>query len=99
MDFVFTPAEAQVLLGLLASVIVPFLVSLFTKPDTNKFAKLALAALTSLAGGALTVYIDGGLTGSVILAGAAVFTASQVHFASWFSGLDIDAKLEAVNLF
>ena len=51
MDFTFSPAEAQVLLGLLASVVVPFLVSLFSKPTTNKYVKLGLALVTSLVGG------------------------------------------------
>ena len=94
MDFTFSPAEAQVLLGLLASVVVPFLVSLFSKPTTNKYVKLGLALVTSLVGGALTVYIDGGLTGSVILAGAVVFMASQVHLVSWFAGMGWKDALE-----
>ena len=95
--FTFSPIEAQLVLGLLASIAVPFVTAFFSRPDTNKWVKFAVAIVLSLIGGGLTVYISGALTGSVLVAGAAVFAAAQVHFASWFKGLDLKAFLEGLG--
>ena len=97
-QLVFGAAEAQAAQMILASVLVPFATSLIVKPTTNKYAKLALAVLLSLIGGALTVFLAGGLTGSVFLAAFAVFMASQAHFASWFKGVGLDETLEELGL-
>lgn len=88
MEFTFTPQDAQLVAGFLASILVPFIVSWLKQPSWPSWVRLAVAVLVSLIGGLLTVYIAGGLDGgSVIVAALAIFTASQAHFASWFRGL------------
>lgn len=99
MALTFTPADAQVLALLLASVIVPFVVSLIKRQAWSPVAKLALAVLVSAAGGFLAEYASGDLAGvtSVIVAGGIVFTAAQAHFATWFQGLGLEDVLVAVG--
>ena len=97
-EFTFSPAEAQLVLGFIASVVIPFVVSFLVRPDTSKGVKLAVALGASVVGGALSQYAAGELSGgSVVVAALGIFAASQAHFASWFSGLGIDLKLEAVG--
>lgn len=97
-EFTFSPAEAQLVLGFLASVIIPFIVSFLVRPDTGKRTKLAVAIVASIVGAVLSQYAAGELSGgSVVVAALGVFAASQVHFASWFSGLDLDVSLEAIG--
>ena len=95
--FTFGAAEAQFVLGLLSSIIVPFVTSFLVRPDTNKYVKLAVAFGLSVVGGLLTVFLAGGLTGSVILVCGSVFAASQVWFGSWFTGLGLDKALEELG--
>ena len=98
-EFTFSPTEAQLALGFLSSVIVPFIVSLLVRPDTSKAGKLAIALLFSVVGGALTQYAAGELSGgSVLVAALGVFAASQAHFAGWFSGLGLNLKLEGFDI-
>lgn len=97
-EFTFSPAEAQLVLGFLASVIIPFIVSFLVKPTTSKGVKVAVAVVISVLGGALSQYAAGELHGgSVVVAALGIFAASQAHFASWFSGLDLDLRLEALG--
>lgn len=101
MQLTFTQSDAQLVAGFLASVLVPFVVSWLKQPSWPSWLRLVVAVLVSLVGGLLTVYIAGGLDGgSIIVAALAIFTASQAHFASWFQGLGIEARLnpaEATN--
>lgn len=98
MQFTFTPQDAQLVAGFLASVVVPFAVSWLKQPSWPSWLRLTAAALFSLIGGLLTVYVAGTLDGgSVIVAALAVFTASQAHYKSWFEGLGIEARLNPVE--
>ncbi len=94
-DFTFSPVEAQLVFGFLASVVIPFIVSFLVRPDTAKRTKLAVAIVASVVGAVLSQYAAGELSGgSAVVAALGVFVASQGHFASWFSGLDLDVSLE-----
>lgn len=97
MHFTFSPEDANVLSLLLASILVPFVVSLIKRQSFAPVVKLLLAVAVSAAGGFLAEYAAGSLTGveSVIVAGGIVFTAAQAHFATWFSGLGLDDALTA----
>lgn len=94
-EFTFSPAEAQLVLGFITSVLIPFIVSFLVRPNTSKGTKVAVAIVASIVGGALSQYAAGELSGgSVVVAALGIFAASQAHFASWFSGLGIDLSLE-----
>ena len=94
MEFTFTKDDAQLVIGFLASVAVPFVVSWLKRASWPPAANLIVALVLSLAGGLLTEYIAGTLDGgSVIAAGLAVFVASQAHFATWFQSLGAEAAL------
>jgi hypothetical protein len=94
MDFTFTKDDAQLIIGFLASVAVPFLVSWMKRASWQPVVSLIAALVLSLAGGLLTEYIAGTLDGgSIIAAGLAVFVASQAHFATWFQGLGVEQAL------
>ncbi len=103
MEFTLTPAEAQVLYVFLASVLVPFVVSFLSKEQTRSKTKLAIALAVSLLGGLASEYASGAIdlgkpdVMSIVTAGAAVFTASQAHFSTWFTALGYDANLLSVG--
>jgi hypothetical protein len=94
MEWTFTKDDAQLIIGFLASVAVPFLVSWIKRASWQPVVSLIVALVLSLAGGLLTEYIAGTLDGgSIIAAGLAVFVASQAHFATWFQGLGVEKAL------
>jgi hypothetical protein len=99
LELTFSPQDAQVLSLLLASIGVPFVVSLIKRQSFAPIVKLLIALAVSAAGGFLAEYASGTLDGvsSVIVAGGIVFTAAQAHFATWFSGLGLDAALAKVG--
>lgn len=97
MRFTFTPADAELLYGVLASVAVPFVVSYLKKQHWPDWAKVLLAVAISLVGGGLSAYVAGKFDGalldtgmSVIQAGGVVFMAAMVHFKTWFQPLGLD---------
>lgn len=99
MNFTFTPNDARLVAGFLASVVVPFVVSYLKQPSWPPWLRLVVALVLSLAGGLLTEYIAGTLDGGpVIVAALAVFTASQAHYKSWFEGLGIEARLNPAKV-
>lgn len=94
MTWTFTPADAQIILAILASAIVPLVVGALGRVTWPAWAKLALAILISLIAGGLTEYAAGHLNGgSVIAAAALIFAASQAHYATWFKSLGLDSWL------
>lgn len=97
-EFTFTPAEAQLVSGFVASILVPFIVSFLVRPATNKYVKLTVAVLVSALGAVLSQYAAGELSGgSVVVAVLGVFFAGQTHFASWFQGIGLKKSLESIG--
>lgn len=94
MTWQFTSTEAQLLLDFIVSVAVPFIVSWLKQDSWPKIARFVLAILIAAAGGLLSSYLAGDLSGaSIIVSVLAVFTAAQVHYASWFQGLGLEDVL------
>lgn len=94
MEWTFTKGDAQLIIGFLTSVLVPFVVSWLKQASWPPVLNLVAALVLSLIGGLLTEYIAGTLDGgSIIAAGLAVFVASQAHFATWFQGLGVEQAL------
>jgi len=91
----FSPEDAQIVYGLIASFLVPFVISALKRASWSAGAKFALAVVVCLLAGALSVYMAGTFTGptSVIVVGAAIFTAAQAHFATWFQSLGLESWL------
>jgi hypothetical protein len=90
----FTTAEAQLVFGFFASVIVPIVVSLIARFETSATAKFLLAVAASVVGAVLSQYAAGELSGgSLVVAALGVFAASQAHFGTWFKGLGLDEYL------
>lgn len=102
MNLSFSASDAQLILTFLSSIAVPFIVSYLRGALWSKQAKFALAVGVSVVAGFLTQYVAGffdGETRSVVAVIFGVFTASQVHFASWFSGLGFDRALNPEQAF
>jgi ABC-type uncharacterized transport system permease subunit len=94
MELTFSKADAQLVIGFLASVAVPFITSWMKRASWAPAVSLIIALMLSLGGGLLTEYIAGTLDGgSIIAAGLAVFVASQAHFATWFQSLGAETAL------
>jgi hypothetical protein len=94
MEWTFSKEDAQLVVGFLASVAVPFIVSWLKRASWKPVLSLIVALVLSLVGGLLTEYIAGTLDGGLIIAaGLAVFVASQAHFVSWFQGLGVEQAL------
>jgi hypothetical protein len=94
MELIFGVQEAELLYGFLASVIVPFVVSLIARLESEKWVKFALAVLVSVAAGLLSEFAAGNLSaGSAIIAAVGVFMVSQRHFQTWFKGAGFDEAL------
>lgn len=95
MNLTFTPADAELLSGFVASVLVPFAVSWLKQEDWPDWLKLVLALALSVLGGFLAKYASGELASvtSVIAAGMMIFVAAQANFATWFQGLGFEAVL------
>jgi hypothetical protein len=84
----FTPEDARVLFGLLASLGVPFVVNFFKRQSFSRAANVAIAIAVSILGAVLSEWAAGTLTpGSAAIAAGVIFTAAQAHYASWFSAL------------
>lgn len=94
-NWTFTSTEARTLYGLIASVVVPFVVSLLKRADWPAWAKVLLAVVVSVIGACLSEYAAGTLDGpvSVVMVAIGIFTASQAHFATWFQSLGAEQRL------
>lgn len=91
MEWTFSQADAQVLYGFIASVLVPFVVAFIKRCHWPDWVKLALAILVSVVGAVVSQWLAGALNGgSVIIAALGIFTAAQAHFKSWFQALNLD---------
>lgn len=87
----FSQSDAETLLTILASIVVPFVVAWLKSRHWHPVTSVIVALAVSVAGGILSQYIAGTLTNtSFITAALAVFVASQAHFATWFKGLGIE---------
>lgn len=100
MVVTFTQQDAQVLLGFLASVVVPFVVGALARWTWPAWAKLATAGVVSLVAAILSQYAAGALVGSpdapvsVVTAVVAVFVVALANYESWFKALGIDRRLQ-----
>lgn len=106
MNFSFTQDDARIVYGLIASFIVPFVVSWLKRWNWPTPAKFALAVLVSIIAGGISEYLagqisygDGVGTRSAIVVAAGIFTASQAHYASWFRGLRLDDWLNPEQVY
>lgn len=95
IEWNFTATEARLLYGLIASFVVPFVVSLLKRSDWQPRTKVMLAMVVAVAAGFLSEFAAGTLDGpiSAIVAGVAIFTAAQAHFATWFQALGAEDRL------
>lgn len=90
----FSQTDAQVLIGFISSVVVPFIISYIKNPRWPDWVKLTVALIVCLGAGALTVYATGGLsTTHVVIALVSIFTAAQVNYKTWFTGLGLEQLL------
>lgn len=106
MNLTFTQDDARIVFGLIASFVVPFIVSGFKRWQWPTVAKFALAVGVSLAAGGISEYLAGAFTfgpesspRSAIVVAAAIFTASQAHYASWFRALGLDNWLNPEQVY
>lgn len=91
MQWTFTQADAQVLYGFIASVLVPFVVAFLKQCHWPDWVKLVVAIGVSILGAVVSQWLAGALNGgSVIIAALGIFTAAQAHFKSWFTALGLD---------
>lgn len=94
MVFTFTPQDAQIVLSFLASILVPFVVSLIKRQSWPSWLSVVVVVVVSLIAGALSQYASGTLTGgSVIAAAALIFAAAQAYYATWFQALGFETVL------
>jgi len=91
-----TSDDARIVYGFIASLIVPFVVSLLKRRSWPGWVKLSLAVLLSIAGAVASQYAAGELTTAHLLpAVIGIFTAAQAHYSSWFRGLGLEDWLMA----
>jgi protein-S-isoprenylcysteine O-methyltransferase Ste14 len=89
----FSPDDARVAFGLLASLLVPAVVQALKQRSWPTAAKVAVAVLVSIVGAVCSEWAAGTLTaGSAIVAAGVVFTAAQAHYATWFSALFVEER-------
>lgn len=87
----FTPEQAATMVALISSIVAPFIVSFIKRAHWRPWQSLLLALGVSLAGGALSAYAEGRLTGGSVLGmGLEVFVFSQAHYTSWFQALGLE---------
>lgn len=84
--------DAQVLLGFISSIIIPFAVSWIKQASWPDWAKFALAVVLSLVSGLLTVIATGQFKAdaSLIQNGAVIFLAVQAIYFTVFRGLGLE---------
>jgi hypothetical protein len=87
--------DAQILLGTLTAIVIPFAVLWLPKLSLPSYAKWLIAVGISLVGGYLTVVIAGQLRPdlSVIQVASLILTASQVVYYGAFKGLGFEQFL------
>ncbi len=87
--------EATILVGLITSIVIPFLVSWIKRNAWPAWVRLLIALVISGIGGWLTLIADKNVpnTTSIIIYGSALFTVAQVWYRTWFTGLGIEEWL------
>lgn len=95
MDFiVFSPTDAQLVLGFLSAIALPYLVSILKRVDSPDYVKFLISAGCSLILAALTLYAGGDFPPShPVTLTALVFMfvgAAQAQYALYFKPLNFD---------